>query len=277
MFISSALAERSEAETMYDFVRRAPDAVRARYGIDAIRLGGGVVLSVRDDPSHFWSKTLGFGFDEPLTAELIEEVCAFYRVQRNPVATLRFAPEVLPEDWDEICAKRDISRGGAQVKLACEVDTALARIEDFGRSEPTLRVEPMRQKDARRSSELMFGVFKLPEPAVEMAVASVGRPGWQAFAAWDGDRMVGTAASFIHQETAQYFAASTLPEARGRGGQSALIAARARAAKSAGCHWMVAQTNAEAPGEHNTSLHNMLRAGFEVVYERRDWVLKTGV
>jgi GNAT superfamily N-acetyltransferase len=277
MVISSALAERSEAETMHDFVLGAPDSVRARYGIEAIRLGGGVVLSVRDDPSHFWSKTLGFGFDEPLTAELIDEVCAFYRAQRNPVATLRFAPQVLPGDWEEICAKRDISGGGTQVKLACEVDTALARIEGAGRPESALRVEPIRKTDAQRSSELMFGVFKLPEPAVKMAVASVGRPGWQAFATWDGDQMVGTAASFIHQETAQYFAASTLPEARGRGGQTALIAARTRAAKTAGCRWMVSQTNTEAPGEYNSSLHNMLRAGFEVVYERRDWVLKTGV
>jgi hypothetical protein len=32
-------------------------------------LGGGVALAVRDDPTHFWSKALGFGFGRPVTRE----------------------------------------------------------------------------------------------------------------------------------------------------------------------------------------------------------------
>jgi hypothetical protein len=34
---------------------------------------------------------------------------------------------------------------------------------------------------------------------------------------------------------------------------------------------LVAETGAEAPGTHNSSLHNMLRLGFEVAYERPNW------
>jgi hypothetical protein len=34
---------------------------------------------------------------------------------------------------------------------------------------------------------------------------------------------------------------------------------------------LVAETGAEGPGEHNASLHNMLRAGFERLYERVSW------
>jgi hypothetical protein len=34
----------------------------------------------------------------------------------------------------------------------------------------------------------------------------------------------------------------------------------------------VAETGAKGPGEHNTSLHNRLRAGFEPLYERTTWV-----
>lgn len=65
---------------------------------------------------------------------------------------------------------------------------------------------------------------------------------------------------------------ATLPRARGRGAQSALIAARALAARAAGCDWLVAETFAERPGEHNSSLRNMLRAGMTTRYERRNWV-----
>jgi hypothetical protein len=63
-----------------------------------------------------------------------------------------------------------------------------------------------------------------------------------------------------------------LPEFQGRGAQSALIAARMRAAIDAGCGLLVAETGDEQPGEHNTSLHNLLRLGFRVLYKRQNWV-----
>jgi hypothetical protein len=54
------------------------------------------------------------------------------------------------------------------------------------------------------------------------------------------------------------FGAATVPHGRRRGAQSALLAVRAQAAHNAGCRWLVAETGAEGPGEHNASLHNVL-------------------
>jgi ribosomal protein S18 acetylase RimI-like enzyme len=67
------------------------------------------------------------------------------------------------------------------------------------------------------------------------------------------------------------FAASTLPKARGRGAQSALVAARVRAAAELGLRWLVVETAQEVP-EGNSSLHNVRRLGFETQYERGQWV-----
>jgi hypothetical protein len=39
-----------------------------------------------------------------------------------------------------------------------------------------------------------------------------------------------------------------------------------------GCRWLIAETGAETPGRHNSSLHNLLRAGFTAVYHRQDWI-----
>jgi hypothetical protein len=64
----------------------------------------------------------------------------------------------------------------------------------------------------------------------------------------------------------------TLPGYQGRGGQSALIAARMRAAAEAGCGLLVAETGDEKPGEHNTSLRNLMRMGFRVLYKRQNWI-----
>ncbi|MFF2521985.1 GNAT family N-acetyltransferase [Streptomyces liangshanensis] len=267
------LPELSEAEAMYDGELAAPPGVRAALGMDAARIGGGVVLSVRDDPARYWSKALGFGFEEPVTADLIGEVCAFYRSRGTPLAVLQLAPSVLPEDWSEICARENLSAGSAWVKLACPTDEALARAAEPGRPAAGVRVAPVEARDAAEWGALMMRGFGMPEGHLaEMVAAGVGRPGWHPYGAWLDGELVGTATMHVHGDAAQFLSATTLPHARRRGGQSAFLAARARAAAAAGCRWLVAETGAEAPGEHNSSLHNMRRAGFEVLYERRNWV-----
>jgi len=85
-------------------------------------------------------------------------------------------------------------------------------------------------------------------------------------------RIIAVGSVFCNGECADMFGAATLPEGRGRGAQSALLTVRARAARAAGCRWLVAETGAEGPSGHNTSLRNMLRAGFEPLYDRITWV-----
>ena len=66
--------------------------------------------------------------------------------------------------------------------------------------------------------------------------------------------------------------AATLEEARGRGAQSAFMERRVADARAAGCQWLSAETWQEFDGQHNPSLHNMLRAGFVEVYDRGNFI-----
>ena len=119
----------------------------------------------------------------------------------------------------------------------------------------------------------MWEVFGFPvEHQIGMPVAVVGRAGWQAFGVFEGEDIIAVGALHTWGRIGHLFGGATLPRARGRGAQSALIAARALAARAVGCDWLVAETSAEQPGEHNSSLHNMLRAGMTTRYERRNWV-----
>ncbi|NUL02342.1 hypothetical protein HRW07_03590 [Streptomyces lunaelactis] len=96
--------------------------------------------------------------------------------------------------------------------------------------------------------------------------------GAEQYAVWAGERIVAVGSVFLNGECADMFGGATLPEARGRGAQSALLTARVRAATAEGCRWLVAETGVEGPGEHNPSLHNMVRVGFEPLYERATWL-----
>jgi len=106
----------------------------------------------------------------------------------------------------------------------------------------------------------------------EMTAASVVHPDWHPQAVWSGRELVGTGTMYRSGETAQMFGGAVLPHARNRGGQTELLAARARVAGQLGCRLLVAETGAETKGRRNSSLHNMLQLGFRMAYERRNWV-----
>jgi hypothetical protein len=272
--ISPALIEQAEGESYADFEAAAPAAARAALGTRQLRIGGGVALAMPNDPSGFWSKTLGLGFAEPVTARLLDQVIGFYREQAMSAATLQIAPEVLPTDWPDICASLNIcGAGSAWVKLVGDLDTVVPLSRTAAaRLDAGLRVAEVTAPQAREWAQVMFRVFSLPaEPQLEMAIGCVGRPGWHTFAVFDGSAIVATASLHIFGGAGHLFGGATLPRARGRGAQSALIAARAVAAQEAGCAWLIGETGAEAPGEHNSSLHNMLRAGMNARYQRKNW------
>ena len=261
------LIELTEAEAIWGYESAAPPPVVEALGMARTRIGGGVVLAVRNDVTDYWSKALGFGFSEPVTAELVAEITDFYREQGVRLATLQFAPSVLPADWDEIREKEGITEGSRWLKLArlagCVVESA----------ETDLRVDLVGPEDAELWASVLARGFGMPEEQIApMMQGVVGQQGWSAYGAWDGDEMVAAASLVIKGEVAGFAGASTLPEHRGRGAQSALLAARARHAAAQGVKWLSAETGKPAEGQENKSLNNMRRTGFEVRYERQNWI-----
>jgi ribosomal protein S18 acetylase RimI-like enzyme len=262
----SAPLEQTEAEWMYRLESGAPPHILDEMGIAAARFGGGYAVAMRRDVTQYWNKALGFGFDEPVTADLIAQVCEFFRVQEAPMAVLQLAPSVLPAEWGDICRANRLEQGGNWLKLGHDLGSV-------GRPDTDLRVAQVEVEDATAWATALLRGFGMPEEGLlQMAAAVVGQPGFRCYAAWDGDEIVGVGNSFVDQGIAALWGASTLASHRRRGAQSALLAIRLLDAKAAGCRMAVAETGAEGPGEHNQSLHNLRRAGFSVLYERPNWV-----
>jgi hypothetical protein len=266
----AAVAELAEAESLFALIAHAPEPARSCLGIASARIGGGVVLSMRHDSTGYWSKALGFGFDEPVGHKVIAEVCDFYRDQASPGAILQIAPACLPPEWPGICAAQNISAGSTWVKLLRAADTGT-----FPQVRTDLRVAAVGKDEVAEWSSVLLRGFGMPaEEMAPVLVHGVASGRFRAYAAWSGDDMVAAANLRISGEAASFCGASTLPEHRDSGAQSALLAVRARDAAAAGCRWLVAETWRPAPDTHNSSLNNMLRAGFTVIHHRRNWLWK---
>ena len=273
LVVHPSVAEQSEADALFRFQTDAPESVRTALGMSSARIGGGVALSMTNDVTGFWSKALGFGVSAPVTADAIKEVCDFYRAEGTPQAVLQIAPALLPEDWADICEREGITASASSwVKLACPVERAVARADALERSPDGIAVAPVTGEQAEEWGEVMMKAFGMPvEHYARMAAAGATQPGWHPHAAWLDGELVGTGTLYVRGETAQFFAGSVAEHARKRGGQTALLAARARRAQELGCRTLVAETGVETPGNHNSSLHNMFRLGFEAAYERPNW------
>ena len=130
------LAEGVECEFMYSYESRAPEPAYTDLGIATTRIGGGVALAMRNDPSGgYWNKALGFGTTEPFTVQTLDRVLDFYREQGVDQAVLQLVPSVLPAGFDEIAAARGLEAGSTWVKLA-------ARPGDVAAAQTRLRVGP---------------------------------------------------------------------------------------------------------------------------------------
>ncbi|WP_062293479.1 GNAT family N-acetyltransferase [Demequina phytophila] len=262
------LCEVVEARSMWGTVAMSPRETRRALGIRAARIGSGIALATAHDPTGgHWNKALAHGLTEPVDDALIAELVAFYRASGAPAAAIQIAPALLPEDWEDIAARHGLAGGSTVVKMLRHRRTPVA---------PAATELDLRGVDARGAHEWAatfltgFGMPTQPD-LVDMIASTVGRD-FYAYGAWDGEALVGAACVFIGGDAAQLAGASTLPAARGRGAQSALLSERITAATDAGCVWIAGETGAEKDGEHNPSLHNMLRAGFVPMYERRNWV-----
>jgi GNAT superfamily N-acetyltransferase len=267
------LAEQIEIRAYADFVTGAPAPVRESLGIGMLRVGSALALAIREDPSRFFNRAGGFGAGEPITADVLAQVRDFYREQGVPQGAFMIAPSLLPPDWASTAGKLNLTEGSRFVKLGCDTETALTAADGVAALDPGLRVGPVESHQAREWATVMMTTFGFTTPGmIDMAASCVGKPNWHQYAVWDGERIIAVGSIFANGECADMFGGATLPEGRGRGAQSALLTARVRAAQAAGCRWLVAETGAEDAGDHNTSLHNMLRTGFELLYERTTWL-----
>lgn len=244
---------------MYLYGKVAP----ATLGATAARIREGVILHMRCDPIDYWSQALGF--TKPVTADLLDEILEHYRREDARTATLHFPPDLLPPDFPQLAADRGLRETGAKAKLG-------GPAADIKNAPTDFRVAPVTQDDAAEFGEVILTGFGAPgTPLSEMVAASVGAPDCYPFAAWDGDTMVAGGNLLVHGDVGALHSGSTLPEYRGRGAQSALISARARAARAAGCRWVVAETGLSTPQQPNSSYHNMRRAGLNELYQRPVW------
>lgn len=254
--------ERAEIAAFRDVYLAVPVALARGQGFAVVEAGGAVCGVARAlSGVRELNRVMGLGVSRPATEADLEEIESVYADTAFVVA---LAPAARPAELGELLAARGYAEDYAWMKFSREPAGDLAAASKL-RLE---RVGPDRADD--------FGLVAVAGYGMPPFMAAVirelpGREGWSCWVAYDGERPVATGALRIAGDSAWLGFAATLPDARGRGAQSALLAARVREAAEAGCTTVTTETGVQEPGRPRTSYGNILRAGFAEAYVRPNW------
>jgi GNAT superfamily N-acetyltransferase len=233
----------------------------------AMEAGGATVLRVpAASKSPMLNRVVGLGVDRPATESDVDAALAAI----GPEVTfyVAVAPGARPAELPVWLRARGLSPGLGWMVFR-------RGVEDLPSADTTLRLAEVVTPHERAAFARVVRVsYGLPE-AVEVSIANAPDGGWQCWLALDGDEPVGAAALFAADGAAYLGLAGTLPEHRGKGAQSALLAARVRRAAELGCAVVVTETGERRDDRPSNSYRNILRAGFREVGVTANWIGRT--
>lgn len=235
-------------------------------GMVCERIGAAAVCAWPGADLLALNRAVGLGVGTPADPSDVERVAARYRAAGVPRCMVSLAPCAEPPalaGWLEAAGFR---RHTTWVKLARDASPPPLVGSD-------LPVRRLGVPDRDAFVGVLVRAFDWPPEVGAAFAAAVGRSGWAHFGAFDGRDLVAVGGVFVRGGAGWLGPAATLPAARGRGAQSALIAARITHGRAQGCRGFVVETAEETPEKPVQSLRNLRRLGFEVAYLRPNYRL----
>lgn len=255
--------ERAEADSCRRYVE-ARARVQPEVGASWIDVGG--TYAMFDGVDSPLTQTFGLGLFEPVADEQLERLERFF-VERGATTYHEVSPladgtlsalhargyepfewsSVLYQPLHELGSWRQSSRTSHSVRV---------RLTDRSEQDSWIQTAAEGWSHTPELQAFMLGFGKV--------TAAAG--GMRAFVGEADGRAIAAAAMMLHDGVAILAGASTVPSARGRGAQSALLAARLQAAADDGCDIAMVVTAPGGPSQRNAE-----RNGFRVAYTRCKW------
>jgi GNAT superfamily N-acetyltransferase len=227
--------EAAELAAYADAFHAAPELC------EIVEIDGAVCMALRRIPERTFCRVMGLTSTDPL-----DEIAAFYGDTPWWISDSHGLGAEL--------AERGFARDYGWMKFSRGIGPREAHSDLH-----VVRVDPDQAEDFAR---VVAGGYTMPDWTLPLAANVVGRPGWSCYVAYDGETPAGGGALFVHEGTGWLGLGATLPGFRGRGAQSAILAARIEEARRSGASTVTTETGELEEGRPSSSYRNILRAGF---------------
>lgn len=254
--------ERTEALVNADFVdtrrRLSPD-----FGAAWIEVGG--AYAMYDGAESPLTQTFGLGIFEDITPEHLDEIEAFYREHDAPVFH-EISPMIDASHMELLS-----SRGYRPVELTSVMYRELGG--DIAKRErnPELQTRVISSDEVELWAHTSAEAWKTEHPSLGDFMFNFGSISAQCTGAFPyiaelAGTAIATGMLFIYDRVAMLAGASTVPEGRNLGAQTALLEDRLAFAASRGCTLAIMGA---APGSQSQS--NAQKNQFQIAYTRTKW------
>ena len=267
----AAEIELVEATAWARLQRALPPEFQNRYGIQVRSAGSAIMLLASRSSTLTINRVIGLGLHAPLEQGELDAVVDTFVAAGVERFVIQWSPHAEPAHAPEWFANRGYRLVSSNVKLYRRATPSLEESPD-SRGFVIEEIGPAESETFERIDARPLGVPDGLGPGVRSAV---GHAGWKYYLVFDQRRPIAGAALFVDGEHAWCGLAATIESDRRRGAQAALLTRRLNDAAALGCKWVSADTIAEIPGRRNQSYHNMLNAGFSVLYERPNYLVTT--
>ncbi|PYE50533.1 GNAT family N-acetyltransferase [Deinococcus yavapaiensis] len=260
--------EEVEAQVLADLEAALGAHDRAHLGLTVKHVHGAtMMLMARYAPIQEFNRVIGVGLQGPVTDAVLSDLRSAARDGDVANIMIGLHPRAQPSDLPQ----RLLDAGATPARAWVQMVRGANAMDVPG----TFAIHEVDEENIDAFMNVFARGFGMPPDLQALAVATIGRFGWRHFLAFEEDVPVGCASLYQREEYAWLGNATTLPERRGRGVQSALIAFRVREAARSGARWVFTEVAEDLPNKPNPSEHNMRRAGFTVAYRREHFVLST--
>jgi len=260
------ICERADAEAWADLLAAAPADFAKQFELRHARFGQAVVGVTGAFDVLTMNRVVGVSSPEGIPPKDLDEIVAIYEGAQSRRYAVQVCPVAQSPQFVSALKDHDFTLFNHWTKLSRPVHRAIPE------SEHVLRVERIGPERAEEFAAISVPAFGWPLPTKRWVAALVGRPGWLHYMAFEDETPVGTGALHVNDGIGWMGFAATDPGHRKHGAQSSLIAQRLRDAVDLGCKQLVVETAQDTPEKPNPSTHNLRRFGFEVAYERPNYV-----
>ena len=266
MAFRSETIERAELQALHALAD-PETANRLRLALQPIGDGVASVAGALPSSAIVINRVLGCGLTQPFDPNWIIEANDIYKESGAKRFFLHLHPDARTDGIEAHFAVAGLERTRGWQKFS---RGAAEPIEDRQNDLTTRRIGSDLGTDFGR---IVCGAFDLGDETLPWIAKVPGAPGFHAFMSFDGDEPVGCGAIYIQDREAWTDFGATAPAMRGRGAQSANLAARVRFALEQGCTTIHTCTGEDVPGDPQHSYNNIKRCGFRETYLRENWAL----
>ena len=259
-------AERIERAVLEDLHAAASDDLRQRMGLRLEPIGTAAVSMAVNEPAVVLDRCLGLGVEAPAEEADLAAIVACYKAAGVGRYFVQLHAQAQPEQLTSWAAAAGLQRYRAWVSFRHSGERPEPR-------DSTLTVRRIGREHAADFGRIAAPCFDLGPLGAELVAATVGRPRWHHYMSFDGDRPAGTGVLFVQDGAGWCDWGGTHRDFRRRGGQGVVLRQRVWDALDMGCRDLFTETGEAVEGDPQHSYNNILRAGFEPMEARGNYVI----